>query len=132
MTAAKATHAGTARPIPRLHRNRPVLTQHTCLAHLADLLDRAERSRRAARIIWKVDYPDPIITELTITVDTRAAAHGRRRFIRTERIVTGAIALALVADQAGFPAAPTPRPHRAEGARRPGPTIRGESQETLF
>lgn len=111
----------------------PVRTEHTCLAHLGELLDRAERRRAFQRFIAGTEWPAPITTTLTFTVDTRAAAYGRRRYLRAEHVITGPVTPALVTGEAPLLAAVS-RPRRTHRAKRPAPTGMGAgpAQQMLF
>lgn len=66
------------------------------MAHLSDVLDWAKKRREWERRTG-VELPEPVIVELTFTADAHAAAYGRTRFIRSERVVTEPIEQALIA-----------------------------------
>ena len=108
-------------------------TEHSCLAHLGELLGWAERRRAFARSLYGAEWPAPVVTELTFTVDTHAAAYGRRCYIRTERVVTGLVTPALVTGEAPLRAAPS-RLRRTPRSQRPAPTGMGSRpvQQVLF
>lgn len=103
-------------------------TEHACQAHLHLALDWAAK-RRAWALRDGLVLPEPTIVELTFTADAHGAAYGRIRFIRSERVVTGAIAQALIAIQSRIP--PPPQRRRSSGHHvipsKPAPV-----QETLF
>lgn len=122
----RATHLVT---YGQTGRNRP-RTEHACQAHIGDLLDHIARAHRWDRRLHGIEHPPPVVAELTFTVDEKAAAYGRRRFLRTERIVTDAIVQTLIAAQTAIPPA-KPRRDRTRGpaSRPPNP---GAVQQTLF
>jgi hypothetical protein len=102
-------------------RRRPN-TEYACQAHIGDLLDHVARAQRRHRQLYGIEHPPPVVTELTFTVDEKAAAYGRRRFLRTERIVTDAIAQTLIPTQAAIPPAKPRRDrHRRQRIGPPQP-----------
>lgn len=109
----------------------PVRTEHTCLAHLGELLDRAERRRAFQRFIAGTEWPAPVVTTLTFTVDTGAAAYGRRRYLRTAQVITGPVTPALVTGEAPLQAAAS-RPRHTHRTKRPTPTGDRPAQQMLF
>ncbi|OLF08556.1 hypothetical protein BU204_34250 [Actinophytocola xanthii] len=104
-------------------------TEHACQAHLRLVLDWAAK-RRARALRDGLVLPEPTIVELTFTADAHAAAYGRIRFIRSEQVVTGPIAQALIATQSRIP--PPPPPRRRTGEHRATPAKPAPVQETLF
>lgn len=119
----RATHQVTYRDS---HSER---TEHACQAHLGIVLDWAAKRRVWARRDG-IELPEPVIVELTFTADAYAAAYGRTRFLRTERVVTGGVEQALIATQSRIP----PPPPRRSRPHRPRASSPGSEpvQETLF
>lgn len=80
---ARATH--------RINTTRVEGTHHylwkvgVCRAHLAEELDTAHRELDFTRRYRRQNLPDPTITELELTLDVRAHAHGKTQFWLTER-----------------------------------------------
>lgn len=58
-----------------------------CRAHLGEELDDAHRHREFDRWFHRQHLPAPVVTELVLTLDHRAYAHGTRRFWLTEYAV---------------------------------------------
>lgn len=107
-------------------------TEHTCLAHLGDLLDHADRRRNFQRSMYAIEWPSPVVAEVTITVDTRAAAHGHHQLVRTERVITGPIPQVLIIGEPLLRVAP-PRPRRDQHRHLGAHTdTRQSTQHTLF
>ena len=119
----RATHQVT------YHRAAGPYTEHACQAHVGILLDRIARYRTWARRDGH-DLPEPTVVELDFVADARAAAYGRKRFLRTERVVTGPITQTLIPSQ--LPIAPPP-PRRRQADKPSGEsTKRAAIQEELF
>lgn len=111
------------------HNRCSQLTEHACQAHIGTVLDRAARYRMWAQRDGH-DIPEPTVVELDFVADTHAAAYGRTRFLRIERVVTGAITQTLIPSQLPIPP-PPPRRRRADQAPAAPPET-GSRQEELF
>lgn len=119
----RATHRVTYRD------SRAERTEHACQAHLTSILDWAAKRRAWARRDG-IEVPEPVIVELTFTADAHAAAYGRTRFLRVERVVTGGIEQAVIATQSRIPP-PSPRRSRTDRSRASSPSSE-PVQESLF
>lgn len=107
-------------------------TEHACLAHLCDVLDRAERRREFQRYMYAIEWPAPVVSEVTIAVDTRAAAYGHHRLLRIERVIEGPIPQALIVGEPPLQVTP-PRPRRDRRRRLEAqPDMHQSTQHTLF
>lgn len=119
----RATHRVT------YHNSSMQLTEHACQAHVGTVLDRAARYRSWARRDGH-DLPEPTVVELDFVADTHAAAYGRTRFLRTERVVTGPITQTLIPSQLPIPP-PPPRRRRVDKTAAAPPET-GSTQQELF
>ena len=122
----RATHIVAYHDEPDQVRSTP-----TCLAHIGAVLDWAQRRRSWHRWWSRIELPAPVVTALTFRIDTKAAAYGRHRILRTEQIVTGTVEQALFVSQTAIPPAP-PRRDRSTRHGTSRSRARRGTQEPLF
>ncbi|WP_280300003.1 hypothetical protein [Nocardia abscessus] len=90
---ARATHRINTIRIDGQHRHPWKVS--VCRAHVAEEMDAAHRELDFTRRYRRQDVPDPTITELELTLDVRAYAHGETRFWLTERRLPAAVPIDL-------------------------------------
>lgn len=121
---ARATH--------RINTTRVQGTHHypwkvgVCRAHIAEEIDIAHRELDFNRRYRRQDLPDPTITELELTLDVRAYAHGKTQFLLTERRLPAAVPI----DLALF--GTTPRFCQPVRRTRPDPSTRRAARAAQY
>ncbi|WP_043737481.1 hypothetical protein [Nocardia asiatica] len=111
----RATHKITHHP--SLLDEATVRAVAVCQRCLGPELERATESGDLRQCFGWPEVPAPVITELTVTFDPRAAAHGKQRILLAEHPLTGPIAPALIATSAAIQT--PPRPRKSAPAARP-------------
>jgi hypothetical protein len=106
------------------------MTSGACSAHVMEMIESGMRYKASqARYYRDLTVPAPRVERLVITPDTRAAAHGRTRYLVTKEPVAEPMQLALVAPSGALPAVP---PRRDRTPKQASPDRAAEDEWTLF